>query len=295
MKKRIILPLLFVVCCTIFAEQNLYSIQTTIGIMSREVHEYAYQGDSVISRLDWNETTTPFFGINGSVLVNSFLLSINLESAVALKSGSLQDFDFSTSYGGVISQYSQHELYLDKDFSIAGNIKYVVNLASFSLLPKVGYAYRNVKLSAQDGYLQYPESGVWDPDAEKTYVQGTLISYEQVIYYPYLGLDINWILSCRFALTFITSYGFNVCIDSVDSHYSRALRFCDSMRGGHRFTIGVCGQFKLSYFSRTLLLFGCEYINMPLVRGTTSSGVIGVSDTGPQIDKGYGSGVLRAL
>ncbi len=54
MKKIIILPLLFVVCCTIFAEHNHYSIQTTIGVMFREVHEYVYKGDSVISRLDWN-------------------------------------------------------------------------------------------------------------------------------------------------------------------------------------------------------------------------------------------------
>jgi outer membrane protease len=110
--------------------------------------------------------------------------------------GRMEDYDFLIAGSNEVSHYSRHESYLDKDFTGTLALSYVIRLGVWNLEPGIGFSYSNRKWSAQDGYVQYPISGIWNGNEPKQSVSGTIISYEQALWFPFISLNVAYRLNC---------------------------------------------------------------------------------------------------
>ena len=190
-----------------------YSIITFFGIKNGSVNELVYENENQISKLVWDQSMSPQFGIDINFKIWRFFIKTQQINSIPIKSGYLEDFDYLTSNANEISHYSKHDSYLDKDFSAN---------------------YQNRKWSAQDGFLQYPliEGNPWTGNEPKQSLTGTVISYEQSLWYPYFGLENIVHINSSLFLGILAFYYPYVSIDSLDSHFLRSKQFYDIMRDG---------------------------------------------------------------
>ncbi len=255
-----------------------HNLETSFLIQNSTVEELVFEGDKQISKLVWQQYLDPSIRITYNARLQSLFLKAQYTSSIPIKSGILENYDYLSSTDA-ITHYSNHNLYLDKNFSLQGQLGYMFNFVDvYALKPFVGFTYQNRKFSAQDGYLQYPEiSGdEWNASLEKDSVTGVVILYEQAIMYPYVGIDnLFFVDTCMISV--YATYLPYVYVDALDSHILRLTQFYDEMRGGYGFTVGTAVSFPLGEKSNIGLKVGFdyEYFNS---YGTTSSNVIGIND-----------------
>ncbi|HTO16465.1 MAG TPA: omptin family outer membrane protease [Edaphocola sp.] len=213
-----------------------YSIITFFGIKNGSVNELVYENENQISKLVWDQSMSPQFGIDINFKIWRFFIKTQQINSIPIKSGYLEDFDYLTSNANEISHYSKHDSYLDKDFSANAQIsfKIKVNKKYYDIYPLIGVTYQNRKWSAQDGFLQYPliEGNPWTGNEPKQSLTGTVISYEQSLWYPYFGLENIVHINSSLFLGILAFYYPYVSIDSLDSHFLRSKQFYDIMRDG---------------------------------------------------------------
>lgn len=237
--KKIILSvfLLVVLNCFLFSENSSifgFSYETGVGLKTGSVEELVFEDEIQISKLLWKQQCVPQFNIECNIKFYSIFIRAKYSTVIPIKSGFLEDFDYLTQTENVISHYSMHDLYTDKDYSFSGQIGYNINIVrkKYQLLPFIGITYQNRKFTAQDGYLQYPviSGSNWTGDEVKTFLTGTVITYEQSIWYPYFGIE-NKISFGNCSVGLSISYYPYISVDSLDSHILRLAQFYDSMKG----------------------------------------------------------------
>lgn len=240
--RLIILFLLIIVSLphSLLAEENSksifnYSITTGIEGSSGSVLELLYNNEELTSLLKWKEYFSPSIFIGTDFYWGNFLLDSKVKVAIPTLSGTLTDLDYLLSDSTDISNYSLHKNYTNFDFvgSVKFGYSFKINENNFSVTPFAGATFEARQFSGQDGYYQYPTtSTAWTGNEEKTYLFGTIISYEQYLFYPYLGVEASAKIKNKNRLNFSISYLPFVKINAFDSHYMRLLKFYDDLTSG---------------------------------------------------------------
>ena len=177
--KRIFLLILSLNLSTLSAIDFTY--ETSIALRNSVTKEYVYEGEKCISRLDWIDNIIPILSFTGQGEFFNVIIRTRIDTAVPVKSGVMEDYDFLIEGDSAPSQYSRHDAYGDKDFSCMFETGYRFRFSGWEIPPALGFSYINRKWTAQDGYLQYPVYGKWTGDEPKQNIVGTVISYEQAV------------------------------------------------------------------------------------------------------------------
>lgn len=271
--------LMLLLCPLAFCSPNFrWNVTTDVGIKSSCVDEFVYEDGERISLLEWGVPVMPYVGFGVEILLWNFILDAEHESAVPIKNGGMKDYDFLTGASGVVSHFSSHDLYVDKDFSVDARLGWLIQGENWwRIIPFAGFAFQNRKYSAHDGYLQYPvaDGSVWSGTEEKTVLSGTVISYEQAIWFPFVGIALTAQAGDKIELGTSAIFYPYVYAHTLDNHFLRQMQFYDTMSGGNggevelwlkvsaeRYDIGVKVSFSYEYIE-------CE--------GDTSSAGIGIS------------------
>jgi outer membrane protease len=280
-----------------------YSFDIGGGLKGGMTKEYVYEGEKCISRLDWADDSVPVLTFAGQAefpnmretLSPKLFMRAALTTAVPVKSGAMEDYDFLIPGSTAPSLYSKHDAYLDKDITFDFWMGAIFRFWNWKLVPSVGMSYTNRKWTAQDGYLQYPASGPWTGDEPKQGVSGPVISYEQALMYPFVSLSAGYTVKNRIAFTLTGSISPFLIGETVDSHFLRSVRFYDTFKGGDFFSDGFAWTAGLSiqYYpvSQKQLAFFIRggYKGISNLTGSTASGKTSLDDGTLVTDEGYSS------
>lgn len=283
---------------------NFVSVEIGGGAGSALTQEYVYEGEKCLSRLDWADAIAPALSIAGSAGFFNVMVQARIDMAVPVRSGVMEDYDFLSPGSTEPSLYSRHDAYLDKDFTGVLSVGYVFRLGAWELTPGIGFSYANRKWSAQDGYLQYPVSGMWTGDEPKQTVTGTVISYEQAVWFPFISLSVSRAFS-RFGFAVTGSVSPVLKGETIDTHFTRSTRFYDTLADENFFSGGAAWDVSLALFyypagGKHLAFFiRGGYKVIAGLTGSASSGATGAETSFPidngtlVIDDGYSSKMER--
>ncbi len=277
--------------------KNSIDVEFQSGYVSGQTSEYVFEGDKCISRLDWDENFCPYIGIIFKLNVYNILFDLGITNLIPEKSGKMRDYDFLISGSNDISHFSEHDAYLDKHFTADAGVGYVFRISEILIVPLFGYEYQNRKWSAQDGYLQYPVDGsAWTGAEPAQGVSGTVISYEQMFYSPRIGVEL--ILNSKGVLSIALEFYVlpSLHVETMDSHFLRLKQFYDVMDEGVAYKAGGGIIYHPSSNAENLFYkLQLSYEHYSAMKGTTSSGDIGISDGSLTNDDGYGAGMEAKL
>ena len=267
MKKQFLFILLFLIVA-FSSETKVFRFMSAAGIVSFSQKEYVFQNDSEISELTWKCSAVPCIEAGINARLRNFEIDLFYLTAVPIKGGTLKDLDFGNN--GVV-QFSKHNLYIDKKYSFSMLSGYNITKGKFSFFPFVIFSYKNQKFSGRDGYYQYPENGEWTGYESQTNLKGNVISYESEYFVFGLGSGIRFI-SKDFSFDIDGILNPYICGNALDSHYLRKKQFYDSFDGRFGFSLS-------SKFNYKQIFIKLSYSHIPLLKGSTSSNVIGISDS----------------
>jgi outer membrane protease len=266
------------------------SLQTHLGSFFGGMNEYVYEEgrEHELSRLEWEENFVPYVAVAGELTAWNFFLNLSLISAIPVKSGFMQDFDYMLPSSDETSHYSKHDAMFEKHLEISPKIGYLFDFGKWYIAPSAGILFRNRKWSAVDGYTQYPDKGPWNEGIEKKDMAGVVISYEESMWSPIVTLSGGFNIGERFGIGLTGTWYPYLFINTIDSHMIRATRFHDTMEGG----FGILGELSFTYYPKGSdmlnFIFAAGYEGIFAEKGTTASGAIGY-DNGLVIDSGYQS------
>jgi outer membrane protease len=258
------------------------------GLLTGTTREYVYEGDKCISRLDWQDNAVPVVSFSGEAALGGVFLRLEMTTTIPVRCGIMEDYDFLVAGSDEPSLYSKHDAYLDKYFAGAVTLGYDFRISDWRITPSAAFAYRNRKWTAQDGFLQYPVSGLWTGEEPKQHVYGPLISYEQAVWFPAVGLEAGYLLKRRFLFSVSGNLYPVLGADTVDNHLLRSVQFYDTMREGFGGNINITFQYLFGGTERIALKVRAGYETIDL-KGNTAMRETGVSDGILLVTEGYGS------
>jgi outer membrane protease len=266
------------------------SFSFNAGLLTGTTHEYVYEGDKCVSRLDWEDSAVPVLSFSGQAALSGAFLRLGITSAVPAQSGAMEDYDFLVAGSGEPSLYSKHGAYLDKYFNASVTLGYELRISAWRFTPSAGFACRNRKWTAQDGFLQYPASGLWTGREPKQEVYGPVISYEQAVWFPFITLEAGYVLKRRFLFSAGGSLYPLMRGDTIDNHFLRSVQFYDTMREGFGGNINIGFQYYFGRKERAALKISAGYEKIEL-KGNTAMRETGVSGGRLVITEEYSSRV----
>ncbi|MDR1231256.1 MAG: omptin family outer membrane protease [Spirochaetaceae bacterium] len=258
------------------------------GLITGTTCEYVYEGDKCISRLDWQDRAVPMLSFSGRAVLSGTFLQLGITSAVPVQSGVMEDYDFLVAGSDEPSLYSKHNAYLDKYFDSSVALGYDLRISAWRLTPSAGFAYRNRKWTAQDGFLQYPESDLWTGEEPKDAVYGPVISYEQAVLFLFASLEAGYVVKERFLFSVAGSLYPAMRGDTIDNHLLRDMQFYDTMREGFGYSMNIGLRYNFGGKKRVALTVRAGYEKMDL-KGNTAMRETGISDGKLTVTEGYGS------
>ncbi len=229
------------------------------GAKAEKMTESVYSNGETASELVWSDIVDAVFDVSLGLNFIGISADFGFSAGVPLKCGTLEDSDFTNE---VRTQYSKHDIVIDRDFSASARLGYEFEFWKISATPFLAFEYRTSKFSARDGHFEYPtESGE---------MSGIVISYEQEFFIPGLGARI-WLDGGSWK--FMADFAFHpfIRINTTDSHFLRSVQFYDTFKNclGYSFDVGVR---RGNFFAKSgiRMIFEKE--------GETSSCNIGKSD-----------------
>lgn len=270
--KGFILKAVLIILISSSAYAKVFELSVSGGIQSGKVSEFVYKNDYVLSRLDWNENIAPFISLSGRVDVFHSILDFSIFSAIPVKSGTIEDFDWLGEDKSRYTQYSSHDLYLTKHFNLEAKAGYEFSFYNFTVLPQIGIHYRNQKFEGVDGYLQYSFGNYFTESLSKTQIKGNCISYEQGILFPFISLEASYSFCKNWKAKLFGKFYPYVKIDAIDNHFIKLVQYNDFMTNGLGFSVGTEIQFK-----QFALFFEYEFLKCST--GKTTSRNIGVNSS----------------
>jgi outer membrane protease len=284
-------------CCFLFiffhqfasAQNNpSFSFTSEAGVFGGATREYVYEGDMCVSRLDWQDNAVPAVSFSGQASLRGAFLRLKILSAIPLQNGTMEDFDFLVAGSDEPSLYSKHDAYTDKYFDSSVTLGYNLYISNWRITPSCGFAYRNRKWAAANGFLQYPASGLWTGDEPKQKLYGPVISYEQAVWFPIITLQADYVLKERLSFSASGSLYPVMGGDTIDNHLLRSQQFYDVLREGFGWGVKIDIQYNLDSGKRIALKATGGYERIAL-KGKTAMRGTGISDDKLIITEGYAS------
>lgn len=253
---------------TVISYAEIFTFTTAAGINSFTQKEYVFQNGSKVSELTWDCTIVPYIELGLLSRLHNFEFNLSYATVVPIKSGSLKDLDFNSTD---ISQYSCHNLYIDKKYDFIFQAGYEFSTKNLSFFPFATFWYKNQKFSGRDGYYQYPETGNWTGNETKTNLKGNVISYESEFFI--FGIRLSTTLTSKdFTIKLTGVLNPYIKGNALDSHYVRKKQFYDSFDGKFGFLLS-------SEFCYKKIFLKFFYNHIPLLKGSTAANIIGISNS----------------
>jgi outer membrane protease len=213
------------------------SVEVSGGVLFGQSREYVLlPNGSTLSRLDWDENGVPAVTVAGQLNVWNFFLAASVVAAIPAKSGLMQDYDWVLPDKTRNTHYSRHDASIDHHFDGSAKLGYTWRLKNWRFSPAGGFLYRTRKWSAANGYLQY--GSYTGPDAyltgneQKLNLFGTGVSYEQIMFIPFAGIEIGYRFNEQFELMLDGNIYPYMWIHSFDNHFLTGVQYYDLMNGG---------------------------------------------------------------
>ena len=138
-KKKIIFALfiLFFSCFKFNAET--FSFAASVGFQSGKVQEYVYDSGDVLSRLDWKTDFIPVANISSRLNIFHVVTDIGFLCALPIKYGTIEDWDWLGEDKTRVTNFSKHDLSVEKKFEIEAKSGYEFVFEKIKLVPQRGW------------------------------------------------------------------------------------------------------------------------------------------------------------
>jgi outer membrane protease len=247
------------------------SLELEFGFFYGTTSEFVYEGDRVLSRLDWQEHFIPFLTIAGTFEVKNVILYLNLTSGLPGKGGVMEDYDFLDSGDAAHTHYSQHRAGLEDHLEINPSVGYRFRLGDFSITPAVNFTYQARTWAATDGYTQYPGQ-------EKRDMAGEVITYEETAWFPGVSLTLDYSFWNRFNVSVEGRFYPYMEFSTIDTHILRLTQFYDSMKGGAGGYAGLSLCYNPRHSGSMGFMAAVAWEGVYSFKGTISSGAVGYGE-----------------
>ena len=255
---------------------KVFEFSASAGMRNTTVKEFVYQDDYTLSRLDWNADLIPILNANARFDFFNIVTDLSLLAGLPVKIGSMQDYDWNGTDKSKVTDFSTHDLEVNYLFEAELKTGYNFNILSsnvpvkLKLLPQAGFLFRVQKFEGMDGYGQYASKNnvtYWNESLKKTEFSGSVITYEQFYYLPFISLEANCVPISFLNLKLYGRFYPLAIAEAFDSHLQRNTIFDDYMNNGIGFSAGteVC-------FKNFALSFCYEWLKWDT--GKTLSGII---------------------
>ena len=241
------------------------------GVMNGEAHELVYFGSHKLSELIWDIRNAYMLGASvNAVIAPSWGLKLNgsISSTITKSDSTMDDFDWLI-IGADWTHWSHHDnTKLERGLAIDLNVSkevYASKDGSFAMDVALGFKRDNWRWSAAGGTFIY--STFTFRDTVGVFANIPVISYEQTINTPYIGVSMNWHEGDFSLFTRVIGSIF-VSADAVDHHYLRNLVFTDQFKSGKMIGIDLNWAYHLNEEMRCELIY--SYQNYVTNRGDTS-------------------------
>lgn len=235
-------------------EAKIFTFEASTGIKTGIIREFVFDNHineatkRTLSRLDWKTDVIPYITIAGKLDLKNVILGADLLFGFGGKEGIMEDWDWLGKDRNRATHYSKHDI--DNRYYFEAHIKAGYNFilpktsaGTFSLTPMAGFMFRNTKYDGNDGYTQFADKNqgydYWEEDLPKESLKGTVITYEQKTYLPYIRLEANWNFKKDFNWKIFTNYSPYIWCNAVDDHKLRTISYRDEMRGGFLILAGT--------------------------------------------------------
>lgn len=228
-----------------------YSLGT--GFNSGQTQEFVYsKKDYVLSRLDWKTFCSPLIQLSGNANIYHAIIDADFNIVIPTKCAVVEDWDWLESDHSRATNYSKSDVIINKDYQFDIKAGYEFLAGNFRILPEIGFKYRNKKYEANGGYYQYGSvddrnDGYWSPELKKYSLHGTVMTYEQQYFMPYLSLDGEYTFCEHWTAKLYGSFIPYIKCDAIDFHcatVSKMYQYNDFMKNGMGFTVGAGIQYK---------------------------------------------------
>ncbi len=210
---------------------DLYS-EMRYGVLKEYVYSSSAEDAELLSRLDWEVQPSFAAGMHAELTL-PYRLFIGGKAAIALpmRSGSMVNRDWisgnpplSNDDPDSPTHYSEHNAHLTEGYAADVYIGYSFHGRHWSIEPAAGFQAWFYDFDGRDGFYLYPyKSGVFE---------GSVITYQQLYYMPYVRSRISLRLPPRLQLQFTAAYSPLTAVDALDHHILRNTKFYDSPRCG---------------------------------------------------------------
>lgn len=193
------------------------------GFLQGTIGEYVYENNRTLSRLNWNISNLWYYHYSLRLQYEYLFAAIQVQGGTNDIIGTIDDSDWLDENNPMVkTHYSKHDNYLEKYTSYNCDIGFesIINDV-ISLKPCIGFLYKSIKMSARDGYVEYP------PGSTKVFVYGIGIIYEQRHYIPYIASEGKLNLNDRWAITAGIAMSLFAQASDIDNHVKRDLDFYD--------------------------------------------------------------------
>ncbi len=244
-KKNFIFLFVFLAFLTEASFAKIFEFSASGGIRSSKVQEFVYEDDYTLSRLDWKAPLIPVIGLSGRFDIFHTILDFSVDSAIPVKLGSIQDYDWTGTDKSKNTHFSDHELIVNRLFDLEAKAGYDFNLKNFgvpvdlSIIPQAGFLFRSQKFEAYNGYTQYAGNGeYWSDSLEKTYISGVGMTYEVASYMPFLSLESEYAIDSFWKVRIFGRFFPYIYSAATDNHILKYVQYNDYMKEGMGFSIG---------------------------------------------------------
>ncbi len=211
-----------------------------MGTEFGDIRELVFESDvngkqKILSELQWQHLFSTYIEVTSNFRYKKIFFDLKLRTAIPSRVGEIYNSDYLIPNSTEKTNFSMHENYLDKNisFGFIGKVPFYLH-NRWIIAPSVGLSVENKKWSAMHGYKQYsPINDLQEigDDTPKVPLYGNIISYDQLIIYPLIGVENQIEISKNLILNLGTTIYPYIYINAVDNHYLRDREFKDRMHG----------------------------------------------------------------
>lgn len=294
MKRLFTLLLLTLQFALLTSQDWKLSVEPIFGMKYGQVDEYVFlkkcdYDDDKLSELNWDMKSELYAGGKIDFGYKKLFSNLSLKFGIPKKTGEMVDSDWFNVEIKDKENYqyktcrSEHDNYLDKDFSFNINVGYDFYVfkgenTKINIKPIIGFDYNSIKFKAKNGIGYYgwknnfkDKNGYYaewndEENSEKTNFSGDVISYTRQTYITWLGFDstFNFLNNVEANLGFkISPY---IYAESIDTHIGRKTMFGDKTPGyfkAFNINFGVAYNFN----KRNAICLNANYFYCGILRG----------------------------
>lgn len=234
-----------------------FSISPGFSLLYGTIYEYVFIDGRKGSELKWDIKPLMMAGTEIAYDYSNFEIKCSFFFPINEKTGKIKDYDWDES--GDLSHFSSHSVSQSGTHFFNMILSYSLDInREFLFAPGIGIRINRIKLTAEDGYLEYP------PGSPPVKVYGKGVIYEQKYLIPYAGGILSY-SGDRFKLSAGFYFSSLLYCNTRDSHVKRDIDFYDSINMGKYYNI----QTSLEYLwtERVSLTLESTYTGVPLVKG----------------------------